>query len=191
MTKCILSVRAYCLIIVITTGLFLVSMLNPLYALQPSSNLGTLQVVSIRKIADHDPNAKNSDYIGASTRVRLRFEAPKATNVYLYAPAECPPEGYVLERKGGHTIWLASLRKADPSASPGFADLKSQLGVGWIFLPAGAAIEWDIDTEPTPAGVQRARSVFVAKQRDSIGTEVLSDWFATSPSDAKTAVPQH
>jgi hypothetical protein len=166
--------------------IFYLNSSSHLIALDSASDLGSLRVLTVHRLSNAEQKAQPLDYIGANKRIRLRFEAPKRNSVYLYAPSECPPEGYVLERKDGKIIWLASLRKEDPSMSPGFADLKSQLGDGWIFLPASAAIEWDVDTEPTPDGIQRARSVFVIKKKGQPGTEVLSNWFEISPSAEKT-----
>ncbi|MGA3316522.1 MAG: hypothetical protein ABSC64_08785 [Candidatus Korobacteraceae bacterium] len=188
MTKCIRkSLDIVRTILLLSCTLLMAGVIS--HAQLEHRDLGVLRVVSIQKIGDNDPQRERSDYLGANVRIRLRFEAPRESSIYVYAPAECPPEGYVLERKNGVTVWLASLKKGNASVSPGFADLKSELGDGWIFLPPGAAMEWNVDTEPTPVGVQRARSVFVSKRKGSAATEVLSEWFETKPPDSSTTVP--
>jgi hypothetical protein len=138
--------------------------------------LGHLLVLRVANVNDDDGSAKVSDYLGAKLRVRFRYQAPEDKNVYLYAPPACPPEGYVLDKTKGDTFWLAATPQKRHRESPGFAVLRSQLGEGWVYMPKRSAIEWDVDMEEPPSGVQRARSVFVSEDRGKTAWEIVSSW---------------
>jgi hypothetical protein len=145
--------------------------------------LGVLKIVSARKMTPGEYQERVRDFIGATYLVRLRFEAPQHSNVYLYAPYCGKPLGYVLERSGGRVTWLAAPQGQDASQSPGFKQLDVHIGSCWLLMTADAAYEWEEETEPT-APKEQAQSVFVKRGRGDRPTEIISNWYAV-PAPAK------
>jgi len=144
-----------------------------------NDELGTLKVLLMHRMSAAEIQAHPDDYLGARVVVTLRYESPKDRSVYLYAPPNCPPEGYFVKRTGGQIIWVAALVNGT-QGSPGFGKLKRGIGEGWIFLPPNSAIEWQTRTEDSSPGSENARSVFVKGLHEASPHEVLSDWFKTS-----------
>ncbi len=141
--------------------------------------LGVVKVVSVRKMTADEYAKRVTDYIGATHVVRLRFEAPGDRNVFLYAPYCGKPSGYVLERSAGKVTWLAVVRGEDRSKSPGFKRLEVETGSCWLLMTAGAAYEWEEETEPR-APTEEARSVFVKGSKDQEPVELISGWYTVS-----------
>jgi len=147
----------------------------------PSSDgsLGVLKVISVRKMTSEEYARRVSDYMGATHVVRLRFEAPTNRSVFLYAPYCGKPAGYVLERNEGKVRWLAANPGEDSSKSPGFRRLEGETGSCWLLMTAGAAYEWEEETEPR-APVEEARSVFLTGSKGQEPTELISPWYTVS-----------
>jgi hypothetical protein len=141
--------------------------------------LGVVKVLSVRKMTGKEYAKRVSDYIGATHVVRLRFEAPIDKNVFLYAPYCGKPSGYVLERSAGKVTWLAALRGENPSKSPGFKRLEAETSSCWLLMMAGAAYEWETETEPR-APTEEARSIFVKAGKDQEPVELISAWYTVS-----------
>ncbi len=141
--------------------------------------LGTLKVISVRKMTDTEYARRVTDNIGATHLVRFRFEAPSDRNVFLYAPYCGKPSGYVLERSAGKVRWLAANPGADSSKSPGFKQLESDAGSCWLLMTAGSAYEWEEEAEPR-APTEEARSIFVRGGRDQEPVELISAWYTVS-----------
>jgi hypothetical protein len=120
-----------------------------------------------------------TDNIGALYSIRLRFDSPAEHGIYIYAPNANFPLGYSLEQKDGVTRWITGSGGGDGSKSPGFEHLEAMAGQGWLFVPMHAAIEWDVDVNPTPAGSESAKSVFVKRTSNGKASEVTSTWFNT------------
>lgn len=146
------------------------------------TDLGVLAILSMHRMSEAEIRENPDDSLGARVAITLRYESPKNRGVFLYAPPDCPPEGYLLRRDGREVVWVAALVNGI-KGSPGFRKLKHDLGVGWIFLPPNSAIEWQIRTWSTSPGSENAWSIFVRFQHKKTTHEVLSSWFRTP--DAK------
>lgn len=140
---------------------------------------GTLKVLSMHRMSEAEIRAHPDDFPGARVVVTFRYESPKDLSVFLYAPQNCPPEGYLIKRTGDQVIWFAALVNGT-QGSPGFGKLKREIGEGWIFLPPNSAIEWQTKTVNSSPGSENARSVFVKGKHEATPHEVLSNWFSTS-----------
>jgi hypothetical protein len=139
---------------------------------------GTLKVISMHRMSPAEIRAHPDDYLDARIVLVLRFESPSNRSVYLYAPPNCPPEGYLVERTGGKVVWFAS-HVNGKEGSPGFQKLQREIGDGWIYLPPNSAIEWQTRTVDTAVGSEHAWSVFVKGRHEAKPHEVLSNWFST------------
>lgn len=154
-----------------------------------NSSLGNLKVISVRKMTADEYARRIKDYIGATHVVRLRFEAPTDRNVFLYAPYCGKPAGYVLEQTAGKVRWLAANPGEDPSKSPGFKRVEVEVGSCWLLMTAGAAYEWEVETEPR-APTEEARSIFVRETKTQQPVEVISAWY-TVTKESQTSGTTH
>src|SRR5579859_787226 len=163
-------------------GILLLGTCGKTFAQTDSSNsksdaLGTLKVMSMHRMSSAEIRAHPDDYLDARIVLVLRYESPTDRSVYLYAPPNCPPEGYLVERTGGKVVWFAS-RVNGKDGSPGFHKLQRDIGDGWIYLPSNSAIEWQTRTVDTALGSEHAWSVFVKGKHEATPHEVLSNWFS-------------
>jgi hypothetical protein len=133
-------------------------------------------------MSDLEYKSRVRDAVGETYSVRLRFQSPMDHGVYIYAPNASFPLGYSLERNGSVVRWIIGAGGGDDSKSPGLEHLEGMAGKGWLFVPRGGAIEWDIESFPTKSGFEEARSVFVKRSSDGEALELLSSWFKTSDS---------
>jgi hypothetical protein len=145
----------------------------------PTVTVGTLRVLSLRRMSETEIKADKTDFFARNILV-LRYESPSDRPVYLYAPPNCPPEGFLVERREGKVYWAAS-EPSGATVSPGFQRLRREIGTGWIFLPPNSAIEWERRAYDTPAKSEYAFSVFVRRPKEPAPKEVLSNWI-TAPS---------
>lgn len=156
------------------------------------SAIGVLRTLGSRKMGTREYNRRVHDNIGAVFALRLRYEAPVDHGIYVYAPNGSMPFGYSLERTGESVHWITGKSTDERSKSPGFARLRNQFGDGWLFLPAGSALEWDVVVVRTNPGCQDSKSIFVKKRTEDEPLEVFSTWFTTpvSPDFHGVSKPQ-
>jgi hypothetical protein len=160
-------------------------MLIPIAAFEQPGKaaIGALRSLGARRMSTEEYNRRVHDDIGAIFSLRLRFEAPEDHGVYVYAPSGGMPFGYSLERSGNNIRWVTGNSTLNGTDSPGFLYLRNQFGDGWLFLPARAALEWEVVVDSTNAGHEDARSIFVKQREDESPREVTSTWFATPTGD--------
>jgi hypothetical protein len=145
-------------------------------------DLGTLRVLSVRKMSNEEYKNRVTDQIGAEYSVRFRFEAPADHAVLVYAMNCGEPAGYALTRRGKEVRWSFAIRPGeDPSKSPGFkrfgAELLTERDACWIRMYPLSAYEWETEEEPTASGAEIAQSIFVKRRTDPEPTELISPWY--------------
>ena len=147
----------------------------------PLDKLGTFKMLSVRLMEEKEYRLRAGDYFGATCSVRMRYEAPLDHGVYVYTRDNISPIGYNLKRTGSVVRWVVGIGGGDPSRSPGFDRIYKELdsGAGWIYLQARSAIEWEVISEPTAAGTEKAVSIFVRGSKVGDPVEVISPWFTT------------
>ena len=132
-----------------------------------------LRAIKVLKLSDGEQSKRSPDYLGATHLVRLRFEAPDAGSVYVYAPYCGQPVGYTIERVGGHVSWVGS----SPAAkSPGFRAVKIETGSCWLLMTPRSAYEWEVETEAR-GDTEEARSIFIKYGTQGKPEELISEWY--------------
>lgn len=151
-------------------------------ALSPIANSQSLparlKVIRIRKASELKRGARVPD-ANPNYMVRFRLEVSGDQGVYLLTlgPKGAPPLGYALERRGNAVTWLDGSNGEVRLQSPGPESLTRIGAARWIFLPASAAYEWEIQSPASRSGVEESRSVFVRGDMTSPPRELLSPWY--------------
>ena len=149
------------------------------------SQLATLKVISVRQVSRSEVANHVAEDMRPACIVRFRLEVSSNWGVYVLAlgPMGAPPSGYALKRTAGSTQWLDGSSGVYQSKSPGVERLIKE-GTSWIWLPASAAYEWEIEVAPTRDSHEESRSVFIRKEMKQAPTEIISSWYAVTDKNA-------
>jgi len=143
------------------------------------SPLAQLKLISIRKMNDAEIVTHSSEQGSPKYAVRFRLQIGADAGVYLLTvgPKGSPPLGYCLSRSGGNVVWLDEQSGDDRDKSPGAEHLNREEGARWVLLPAMAALEWEIESQPSRAGREESRSIFIRKDTGSPPIELVAPWY--------------
>ena len=138
-----------------------------------------LKVINIRKMNDAGVARSSSEKSSLRYAVRFRLQIGADAGVYLLTvgPKGSPPLGYCLSRNGSSVVWFDERSGDNRAKSPGVEHLNSEDGARWVLLPAMAALEWEIESQPRRAGREESRSVFIRKDMGSPAIELVAPWY--------------
>lgn len=138
-----------------------------------------LKVINIREMNDAEIVTRSSERGNRKYAVRFRLQIGADAGVYLLTvgPKGSPPLGYCLSRNGSSVVWFDEGSGVDRAKSPGVEHLNSEDGARWVLLPAMAALEWEIESQPSRAGREESRSVFIRKDMGSPAIELVAPWY--------------
>ncbi len=138
-----------------------------------------LKVIMIRKVVQGQPAKRRSSPPISTYTVRFRLEVSPDHEIYVLSPGGkgAPPVGFTLERSDRGVIRVDKDKEDGELKSADIEGLARTTSPSWILLPPMSALEWEIETESSRAGVQEATTVYIRESMNRPAAELPSGWY--------------
>ena len=133
----------------------------------------------IRKVVQGQPAKRRSSPPISTYTVRFRLEVSPDHEIYVLSPGGkgAPPVGFTLERSDRGVIRVDKDKEDGELKSADIEGLARTTSPSWILLPPMSALEWEIETESSRAGVEEATTVYIRESMNRPAAELPSGWY--------------